>query len=230
MHRHDLAIYGHLTKDTIFFSDFSKKFALGAIGNIWEALSREHPSLTLDIQPLALGEAIILVDTENGNRLGRGRLNAVTRSGTASSARWHHIMYLNQLEDVSFMKEIKEGVISVDITAGKVNNIDMLRYVDYLFISDEDMFMDLDQLSSLVRGWVVLHYPSGSTITNGEQTYKTKATTVKNLNVLGAGDCFAGCFIGNLLEDENMTLAECAKRAHKSTLKILKEVNGGNKK
>jgi len=230
MHKHDLAIYGHLTRDKIFFSDFSQKFALGAIGNIWEALSREHPSLSLDIQPLALGEAIILVDTKNGNRLGRGRLNVTTRRGTASNASWHHIMYLNQLDDVSFIEDIKEGIISVDVTAGKMKNIEMLQYVDYMFISDEDIFMSLEELSALVRGWVVLHYPTGSIITNGDKIYETKTTTIKDLNVLGAGDYFAGCFIGNLLEDASMTLAECAKKAHESTLRVLKEVNGGNNK
>jgi hypothetical protein len=230
MQKYDLALYGHLTKDRIYFSDFRQKLSIGAAGNVWEAFTKVHPSLSLSIQPLALGEAIILVDTVNGSRLGRGRLNSVTQVGRAINANWHHIMYLNQLKDVSFIRDIEEGIISVDVTSGEMRNIEMLQYVDYMFISDEDLFMSLEELSNLVRGWVVLHYPTGSIITNGKKTYKTETVTIKNLNVLGAGDYYAGCFIGNLLKNERLSLSKCAEMAHKDTLQVLREVNSENSK
>ncbi len=230
MEKYDIALYGHLIIDTIFFSDFTKEHTLGAMGNIWEAIVKENSSLSLNLQPMALGEAIILVDEKRGSRLGRGRLNLKIRKASPQDAKWHHIMYLNQLDDVSFIEEIENGLISIDMTAGKMKNLEMLKYVDYMFISDEDMFMDIDKLASLVRGWVILHYPTGSIITNGKETFETKVKVIKNLNVLGAGDYFAGFFISNLVTHPTMDLGECARIAHEKTSVILQEVNSGKKK
>jgi len=226
MQKYDVALYGHLTIDRIF-TEFELTNTLGAIGNIWEAIIYTDPSLMIDIQPLAIGEAIILVNKRKGTRLGRGKLNLKTTKGKPSSAVWHHIMYLNQLEDVSFMKDIKDGIISVDITSGKMKNIEMLKYVDYMFISDEDLFMDINELANLVRGWVVLHYPTGSTITNGKETATTETKLIDNLNVLGAGDIFAGCFITEMISNKKATLSDCAATAHENTSSILKGNSNG---
>jgi len=226
MERYDIALYGHLTVDTIFFSDFTQKRTLGAMGNIWEAILKENSLLSINLQPMSLGEAIILVDNKKGTRLGRGKLNLKTRKATPQNAKWHHIMYLNQLDDVSFIKEINRGLISVDITSGKMKNLEMLKYVDYMFISDEDIFMNINELASLARGWVILHYPTGSIITNGKETFETKVKAIKNLNVLGAGDYFAGVFISNLVAHPTMDLRECVRIAHEKTSIILQETNG----
>lgn len=229
MEKYDIAIYGHLTIDTIFFSDFAQKHTLGAMGNIWEAIVKENSSLALDLQPMALGEAIILVDKKRGKRLGRGRLNLKTRKVFPQDAKWHHIMYLNQLDDASFIQDIQNGLISIDITAGELKNLEMLKYIDYAFISDEDLFMDIDKLANLVRGWVVLHYPGGSIITNGKERFESEVEVIKDLNVLGAGDYFAGFFISNLVTCPTMDLVECTRIAHEKTSMMLKEVNGGKK-
>ena len=226
MQKYDVALYGHLTIDRIF-TDFKQVNTLGAIGNIWEAMVSIDSSLLIDINPLALGEAIILVNKQKGTRLGRGNLNLKTTKGTPSSASWHHIMYLNQLDDVSFMEELKEGIVSVDVTSGKMKNLDMLQYVDYMFISDEDLFMGVEELASLVRGWVVLHYPNGSTITNGQETIRTETSLIGNLNVLGAGDIFAGCFITEMVNNPDIELSDCAKTAHKNTSTILRGNSNG---
>ena len=94
-----------------------------------------------------------------------------------------------------------------------------LRYIDYLFISEEDLFMDIKDLAQLVRKNVILHYPSGSACV-GKNMSKTHTTTFKeNMNVLGAGDSFAACFISNMLTHDNLDIS--IQKAHEMTLKVL---------
>lgn len=222
MHRYDLALYGHLTIDKVFNDRFEQSSSLGAMGNVWGALVSIGSGLSIDLQPTAIGEAIILIDERRGYRLGRGKLNLKTRSCKPTNARWHHVMYINQLTDVEFVKDI-DGIISADITSGPLKNVEALKYVDYLFISDEDLSMDLAALSELVRGVVVLHYPAGSIVFGGESEHKASTEVLDGLNVLGAGDMFAACFISYKLMNPDCSHAECIKYAHKTTTDLLLE-------
>ena len=223
---HDLAVYGHLTIDRIF-TDFEESLSLGAIGNFWEAVIFTDRAVSLDLKPIAIGEAIVMVNKNKCTRLGRGFLNLQTTKAKLSNARWHHIMYLNQLEDVSFISEIDEdAIVSADLTSGVMNNLDLLKHLDYLFISDEDLFMDIDELAQLVKGWVILHYPAGSHCTNGKKKFTTSTETLKNVNVLGAGDMFAASFIVRYLTEKE-EMKKCIKFAHDNTTKLLLRRNGG---
>jgi len=226
MQHYDLALYGHLTIDRMFNEHFKKSCTLGAMANVWDALISIDSNLSIDLQPTALGEAIIIINEKQGTRLGRGQLNLKTRTCKSSDAKWHHIMYLNQLNDVSFVKDI-EGTISADITSGEVNNKDVFKYIDYLFISDEDLYIDLKELASQVRGSVVLHYPAGSIVTDGDAEHKTETTVLEKINVLGAGDIFAACFINHSLAQPSSTMIERTQYAHATTTSLLvKRKNG----
>jgi len=217
---YDLAVYGHLTLDRIF-NGFESSVSLGAIGNFWEGVIHTSTNISLDVKPLALGEAMILVDKNHCTRVGRGSLNLKTTKAAISDAAWHHVMYLNQLEDTSFMQEIdKTCVVSADLTAGPMNNLDLLKHLDYLFISDEDLFMAVEDLAGLVKGWVILHYPSGSHCSNGKESFTLTTQTLKNINVLGAGDMFAAAFIVRYLEGEQ-DVKKCVELAHKNTTQLL---------
>ena len=222
---YDITLYGHLTVDRII-EEFKESLSLGAIANSWEALVKIDPSLSVKLNPTSQGEAVILVDKGRNFRLGRALLNLKANNKVeVEESRWHHIMYLNSLHDASFIAEIESGTISADITVGdKQKNLECLKYVDYLFISDEDLFMDLEELSSLVKGWVILHYPNGSLSTNGEETHKHRVEVVDGLNVLGAGDIFASSFIFSLLKAEN-SIQDGVKFAHEKTLELLLEKN-----
>ena len=225
---YDLSVYGHLTIDRIF-DNFKENRTLGAIGNFWEACMLTNSSLFINIQPTSIGEAIIFVNKKKCTRQGRGVLNLKTRSiNKTSHASWNHIMYLNQIEDVSFINNLKNSIISADITSGDMNNIEYFKHIDYLFISDEDLFMDLEELAKMVKGWVILHYPAGSTCHNGEDSFETKVELIKNLNVLGAGDFFAASFITHKLQ-ENLGIKECVKTAHENTTKLLIRRNNDKK-
>lgn len=219
--KYDVAIYGHITVDRIL-TGFSESKTIGAMGNVWGALVLTDDSISIDIKPTAIGQAIILVDKNKTSRLGRGELNITTRENVSpSKSKWHHIMYLNQLEDVSFIKNIDSGIISADMTAGKILNRDFLKYIDYLFISGEDLFDDVDVIAKEVRGWVILHYPEGSYSTNGNKSFTISNKIVENIDVLGAGDFFAASFISKNLHTKDVK--QCVNYAHSNTTKLLKK-------
>jgi hypothetical protein len=224
--KYDISLYGHITIDRIFV-DFDEHKSIGAMGNVWDALVSTDSTLSIKLKPSAIGEAIVLVDKKNTKRLGRGQLNLKKNNITnIPSSKWHHIMYLNQLEDVSFIENIKNGIISADITAGEMKNSDMLKHIDYLFISDEDLFMDIDELAKMVKGWVILHYPEGSYSSNGKESFTLSNEALTNIDVLGAGDFFAASFMyRGLYEDD---IKKCVMYAHLNTTKLL--VGRGNGK
>ena len=219
MNKYDISLYGHITIDRIFV-DFDEHKTIGAMGNVWNALISTDYTLSIDLNPSSIGKAIVLVDKKNVERLGRGILNLKNNVITASRAKWHHIMYLNQLEDVSFIENIKDGIVSADLTSGHMNNLDKLKFIDYLFISDEDLFMDIEELAKQVKGWVILHYPEGSYSSNGKESFKLTNTIIENIDVLGAGDFFAASFIYKKLSEKNEK--KCVKYAHSNTTKLLK--------
>ena len=48
------------------------------------------------------------------------------------------------------------------------------------------------KLGKLTKGWVILHHKAGSVCTDGDKLFETKVSVIENVNVLGAGDMFAG--------------------------------------
>ena len=217
MYKFDLAVYGHITIDRII-NNFEQEVSLGAIANFWNALNIINSKISYKLCPCAIGEAVVLINECKSQRVGRGNLNLKTNKPKPIDAKWHHIMYLNQLKDKSFIKDLN-GIVSADLTAGDMNIKNELRYIDYLFISEEDLFMDVKDLAKLTRGYVILHYPSGSMCTNGEEQYAFTTEVKDNINVLGAGDAFAACFISNMLNTDD--IEKSLEKAHEQTLKVL---------
>lgn len=217
---YDLCIYGHLTIDRVF-NGFDESVSLGAMANVWHALTIIDPSIKVKLCPLALGEAMIVISSHTSERTGRANLNIFETVAKAEQASWHHIMYLNALNNASFISSIDSGIISADITAGNCETIfPFLDKIDFLFISDEDLFMGLDKLASLVKGRVILHSPDGSIVTDGkEEHFVTTIKPISSLNVLGAGDIFAASFISAFLATE--CLETSIDISHKTTTSIL---------
>lgn len=217
---YDLSVYGHLTVDRIF-EGFDEVRTLGGIGNFWEACMLTNPFLFINMQPTSIGEAIIYVNKQKCTRQGRGVLNLLTKkiSDTFSSS-WSHLMYLNQIKDTEFIAGLQPTILSADLTSGKINNMEVFKDLDYLFISDEDLFMSLPELAKIVKGWVILHHPAGSICHNGETEFTTTTELIEDLNVLGAGDFFAASFITRMLE-QNIDIEKCIEFAHQNTTKLL---------
>ncbi len=221
MQQYDLAIYGHITVDRII-NNFKEEISLGAIANFWSAINKIRSNIKFKLVPCAIGEAVIVVNEKTSQRFGRGNLNLETIKPTVVNAEWHHVMYLNQLKNKDFVRDLN-GIISADLTAGKMDILDDLIYIDYLFLSEEDLFMDLNELANLVKGCVILHYPSGSICADGKTQIECKTEVKKNINVLGAGDTFAACFISNMLK--NNDIESSLEYAHNKTLQVLLDEN-----
>ena len=214
----DIGLYGHITLDRII-DGFRETHRLGGIANSWEALTHLAPNKTVQIAPTSIGEALILVNKKMSRRTSRANMNIEVADCVPIRAAWHHVMYLNSIHDLSFLKDVI-GIVSADITTGPVNNLDWLGYVDYLFISDEDLFMDLEELANLTKGWVILHDPTGSVCSNGDEKHDIFGVVdlVEDINVLGAGDIFASAFIAG---DSSADIVSRIENSHIETTKLL---------
>lgn len=217
---YDISLYGHLTRD-IIFEDFDRKDSIGSIANVWSTLVQINPSLKINLQPTSIGQALIYVDKETSIRVSKPQLNLKTKLPDIKESKWNHILYVNNLPDTSFIKNINSGVISYDISVGKQIDVELLKYVDYLFISDEDMFTDFDSLCNLTKGWVILHHKTGSISSNKNNKIVINTEEIDNVNVLGAGDIYISHFIVNMLR--NIQIKNSLQMAHDDTYKTLLE-------
>tara|TARA_R100000657_G_C4679402_1_gene126970 strand:+ start:791 stop:1468 length:678 start_codon:yes stop_codon:yes gene_type:complete len=218
-----ITLYGHLIVDKII-TDFDKQISLGGIANVWHGLKYLTSNLIVNIQPTDIGEAIILIDKKTNQRIARGCLNLNSNKVKHNDSNWHHIAYINQVTYPEFIQNIDDGIISADITKESPEKvIPFLKYIDYLFISEDDVFMDLATLANLTKGWVIVHSPERSICHDGKKEFIyeiPKNLLLNDINVLGAGDYFASGFIYGTLQ--NKLLEDVIEDAHKNTTKILK--------
>jgi sugar/nucleoside kinase (ribokinase family) len=218
----DISLYGHLTIDTILDGRQEKK-TLGSMANVWKALVNLDSSLNIGLSPIDIGEALIYTDFESAKRYSKSSLNIKQYEPKIFLSKIHHLIYINEMSKLDFISSLN-GIITADVCSGKKLNKDILRFVDYLFISDED----IDDFSSLVdstKGWVILHRSDGSVFSNGEEEYFfdiPKEKILKNVNVLGSGDIFASCFLYKLL-GENGTIRDWIEFSHNKTTEILRD-------
>jgi hypothetical protein len=221
-----ISLYGHLITDKIFIG-FKTHESLGGIANVWDSLVKLNKKNEVIMKPCSIGEAIVLVNVEKNTRVGRANFNLLTDKPKIVKSDWHHIAYLNQLEDTSFINDITTGIISADVSKESPETIvEHLKDIDFLFISKEDIFNDINELSKITKGWIISHDPNGSTSTNGTETINYEIPEhlkLKNIDVLGAGDMFAGSFINNILQGK--TIEESIVLSHKDTFELLKIKN-----
>jgi hypothetical protein len=221
-----ISLYGHLITDKIFIG-FKTHESLGGIANVWDSLIKLNKKNEVIMKPCSIGEAIVLVNVEKNTRVGRANFNLLTDKPKIVKSDWHHIAYLNQLEDTSFINDITTGIISADVSKESPETIvEHLKDIDFLFISKEDLFNDINELSKITKGWIISHDPNGSTSTNGTETINYEIPEhlkLKNIDVLGAGDMFAGSFINNILQGK--TIEESIVLSHKDTFELLKIKN-----
>lgn len=222
----DIALYGHLTIDTITDGDTEKK-TLGSMANVWKALLELDPTLDIGLSPIDVGQALIYIDKPAAQRYSKVQLSLVQHQAKIFSSKVNHLIYLNEMTRYDFIPAL-DGIITADICPGKsisnTANKDLLNYVDYLFISDEDIDCDLSYLASVTKGWVILHSSSGSIVSNGEEEFFYKLPEnmmLKNVNVLGAGDIFASCFLYKLLQNVG-DMRSWIEFSHLKTTEIIK--------
>lgn len=218
----DVALYGHLTKD-IIFDGFDQSYDIGSMANVWNALLETNPELTISMHPTAIGEALILVDKKTSLRVSKPQLNLmVNKKPTISEAKWSHVLYANNLPDLEFVPSLK-GIVSFDLSCGGNMDINYLKYVDYLFLAQEDLFMDFSELRKIIKGWVIVHRPDGSVTASADKIYKHSTELIHGINVLGAGDIFTANVMNNILS--GMDISESVSLSHTSTRKSLMKRN-----
>lgn len=221
MNAFDIALYGHLSFDNIY-ENFNYKTSVGCIGNVWNQLKIINPNLRIKIEPTDIGESLILSDAKQCKRTSISRLSLKTNKPVVHSANVSHIMYLNEISDCSFIKDIKSYIVADTCNGRPLKlNSDVLGCIDLLLISEEDLIEDISKIVSLVKGYVLVHYPAGSTIycKNGWQA-QFKAEFVSNINVLGAGDKFASYILAGL--DNTQSIDKVIQQAHNSLTNYFK--------
>ena len=181
----------------------------------------------IGLSPIDVGQALIYIDKPAAQRYSKVQLSLVEHQAKIFGSKIHHLIYLNELTRTDFIPAL-DGIITADICPGKsisnTVNKDLLNYVDYLFISDEDIDCDLSYLASVTKGWVILHSSSGSVVSNGEKEFFYKLPEemmLKNVNVLGAGDIFSSCFLHKLLQNEG-DIHTWIEFAHLKTTEIIR--------
>ena len=219
----DIALYGHLTIDTITDGDTERK-TLGSMANVWKALLEIDATLDVGLSPIDVGQALIYIDKPAAQRYSKVNLSLVQHQVKMMSSKVSHLIYLNELTRHDFIPAL-DGIITADICPGKPVNKDLLQYVDYIFISDEDIQGGLAEYTDATKGWVILHSASGSVVSNGEDEFFYKLPEdlmLKNVNVLGAGDIFASCFLYKLLQEQG-DIHTWIEFAHLTTTEIIRK-------
>lgn len=210
----DVSLYGNITFDRIINKDFRDN-SVGSIGNVWKHLNYINPKLKINLQPTDFGEALILINEDTAERASTTNMSLYNRKPQIQESKWNHITYLNQIQDLSFISKINTGVISADICRGShLSDVDVLKEINYLFLADEDIFMDIKKLISLVKNGLILHHKGGSIcyMKDGSK-FESKVNVIENINVLGCGDMFASYVINHYLTSNN--LKESIKTSHK---------------
>lgn len=217
----DISLYGHLTIDTIVEGNNERK-TLGSMANVWKALLELDPTLDIGLSPIDVGQALIYIDKPAAQRYSKVQLSLVQHQAKIISSKVNHLIYLNEMTRHDFIPAL-DGIITADICPGKPVNKDILSHVDYLFISDEDIVGDLSEYASATKGWVILHSSSGSFVSNGTDEFFYKLPEemmLKDVNVLGAGDIFASCFLYKLLQAKD-DIRDWIEFSHLKTTQIL---------
>jgi hypothetical protein len=211
----DITIYGHLSFDNIY-EGFNYKTSVGCMGNVWNQLKIINPDLKVKLEPSEIGESLILADRAQCKRTSISRLSLKTRVPVVHDSKISHIMYINELSDISFIERLK-GYITADVCNGKVLDcsLEVLNKIDLLFISDEEFYnegLNVPALASKVKS-ILVHTPNGSILHKGGRMFVFEAEHVPNVNVLGAGDKLAAYILAGLLE-ENVELPKVIQDCH----------------
>jgi|TARA_R100000278_G_scaffold123247_1_gene112228 hypothetical protein len=227
---YNVAIYGHITLDRIF-DNFKKDCSIGSIGNVWKYLNRLNPNLKIYIEPTDIGEAMIFINRHTNERASIANLSLKCRKPTLKESQWNHIMYLNELNDISYIKDIKSGIVSADVCRGRViEDFSILKYVDFLFLSDEDEFCDPKRICKFLKKGLILHHSLGSSYyhNTGEKIDHFKVKQIDGVNVLGCGDMLVSGFIDYYLKNKNVI--DALQKSHDAISTYLneqKEKNNG---
>jgi len=221
---HDITLYGHLTVDRIF-DGFEERQTLGAMANMWRTFKLIAPDLDIGLAPTSIGEAMVYIDRDSSTRYSNFVPDIKTSKPILQKSKISHALYINKLLDVTWLKDLP-GIVSADVCAGKRVDSNLLQYLDYFFISDEDAFADIQTMASLTKGHVILHTSKSSVVSDGKTEWEytlDDSLYVPKSNVLGAGDMFASSFLYAVHLGKE--IKDAMSYAHETTSKLIKSEN-----
>jgi len=218
----DISLYGHLSFDNIF-NGFENTTSVGCMGNVWKSIKEYKPHLKISLQPTAIGESLVMINQKESKRASKSCLNLYSSPAVVQSSSIHHIMYINELEDISFIENLN-GFVTADVCNGR--HLDgtsgFLNKIDLLFISDEDCFIGMEELLRKIPN-IILHKKTGSTLYTRDGSTDFNAEIVDNVNVLGLGDKFAAYVLCNLIENK-LNVHKSIKPSHDLITYELKKI------
>ena len=131
----DVSLYGNITFDRIIHKD-RRDNSIGSIGNVWKNLNFINPKLKINIEPTDFGESLILVNEDTSERASITNMSLYKRKPEIKKSKWSHVLYLNEISDLSFIDEIANGYISADICRGKVlKDISIFSKINFVFLT-----------------------------------------------------------------------------------------------
>jgi sugar/nucleoside kinase (ribokinase family) len=220
----DITLYGHLFNDTIYDGQL-ETMALGGIANCWKALNSIDSNLSVGLSPTALSEANIYIERKHSKRSSIPSFNLEVFEPKIKPSKISHILYLNELPNLDFIASL-DGIISADTCKGaQIKNSNLLQFIDYLFISDEDG-QDMDFLRENIKGHVILHSSKGSKILRKTDVFEfavPEKWILNDVNVLGAGDFFAASFLYAI--HKGWTKEGAIQAAHCTTSDLIRKYN-----
>ena len=216
-----ITLYGHLVIDTIYDTDHTF-MEFGGMANMRRTFYQLDPKLDVGLVPTVIGDADIFINRITSERSSKAKLNIIQLPITVKESKISHVLYINELPNTDFITKLT-GIVTADCCKGNPIDLTLLKYIDYLFISDDEVH-NLDDIKNAIKGTVIIHSPKGSTIfKNGkEKTYSIDpGLMIENANVLGAGDMFAASFLLALHNNIKNTI----EYAHTTTSTLLRKIN-----
>lgn len=217
---YDIALYGHLTFDTIIDGNKPFSYNIGGIVNVWKALKQINDELSIYICPTNIGISSIMLNKKDSERRANSYLNQIQVFHRIEKAAISHIAYLNEIDYPLFIQNLR-GCVSADICTGRSIDISLFPEVKILFVSEEDI--DLIKNLHTYKGLLITHGPKASSLNDGSYYRYLHDEYLENINVLGAGDYFAACFLNNYIKQIPNKLN--IQDTHQKTTQYLKERN-----
>lgn len=221
---YDFALYGHLTFDEVYHEGYHST-NIGGIVNVWRALKSIDKHLNIYTCPLHIGESKIVIENDkkdNYSNLNRFELFL----GEAVEAKLSHVAYVNELDSPGLVRALK-GVKTADVCTTNENDgtplaLEIANEFDFLFVAEDQIHLIPKEFNRRL----VVHGPTETTVFKaGEQIayYSNASQHLTGVNVLGAGDYFAACYMYGIIHGRNDQ--HCAEMSQRLTTKYLKDRN-----
>jgi hypothetical protein len=190
----DILVVGHAVYDCLYDGTDYPVFRWGGIFNVKRALDFIRCRFSYIIEPICFGNAFIGIDKRKASKSVIANLNKEVRAPKAYSSRWVHVAYANELDPEYIPKKIEEEtVVSIDLCASKDKTVSNYE-AEYIFASEDEVDVS-SLLEANSRSSIILHSSKMATLYENKKMKCFKNKPLRNINIVGAGDSLAACFI-----------------------------------